>query len=116
MNLGINPLIALGVLASTAATDAAYVFFNAAVSSRRRVWAANWSAIWYLLSAFAVISYTGNVLYVAFAALGSWLGAFRSVTWLHRAQSRAAAPRSAVMGCASALCFSTAREVRYAGT
>jgi len=39
MNLAINPLIALGVLASTAATDAAYVFFNAAVSSRRRVWA-----------------------------------------------------------------------------
>jgi hypothetical protein len=85
MNLAINPLIALGVLASTAATDAAYVFFNAAVSSRRRVWAANWSAIWYMLSAFAVISYTENWLYVAFAALGSWLGAFASVTWLHRA-------------------------------
>jgi hypothetical protein len=77
MNLAINPLIAIGVLASTAATDAAYVFFNAAVSSRRRVWAANWSSIWYMLSAFAVISY-------AFAALGSWLGAFASVTWLHR--------------------------------
>src|SRR5919204_316043 len=84
MNLAINPLIALGVLASTAATDAAYVFFNAAVSSRRRVWAANWSAIWYMLSAFAVISYTENAVYVAFAALGSWLGAFASVTWLHR--------------------------------
>ncbi len=92
MTLGINPLIALGVLASTAATaatDAAYVFFNAAVSSRRRVWAANWSAIWYLLSAFAVISYTENALYVAFSALGSWLGAFSSVTWLHRARSLA---------------------------
>ena len=56
MNFAINPLIALGVLASTAATDAAYVFFNAAVSSRRRVWAANWSAVWYMLSAFSVIS------------------------------------------------------------
>ena len=40
MILGIHPLIALGVLASTAATDAAYVFFNAAVSGRRRFWAA----------------------------------------------------------------------------
>src|SRR5262245_17142129 len=86
MMLGVNPLMALGVLASTAATDAAYVFFNAAVSGRRRVWAANWSAIWYLLSAFAVISYTENALYVAFAALGSWLGAYASVTWLHRGQ------------------------------
>ena len=86
MNLAINPLIALGVLASTAATDAAYVFFNAAVSSRRRVWAANWSSIWYMLSAFAVISYTENPLYVAFAAVGSWLGAYASVTWLHKGQ------------------------------
>jgi hypothetical protein len=84
MNLAINPLIALGVVASTALTDAAYVFFNASVSSRRRVWAANWSAIWYMLSAFAVISYTDNAVYVVFAALGSWLGAFASVTWLHR--------------------------------
>jgi len=80
----INPLIAIGVLASTAVTDAAYVFFNAAVVGRHRIRAANWSAIWYLLSAFAVISYTENVFYVAFAAAGSWLGAFASVTWLLR--------------------------------
>jgi hypothetical protein len=31
-----------------------------------------------------VISYTENAFYVAFAALGSWLGAFASVTFLHR--------------------------------
>ena len=49
-----NPLIAIGVLASTAATDAA----------------------------FAVISYTGNAVYVLFAAAGSWLGAYGAVTWL----------------------------------
>ena len=79
-----NPLIALGVVASTAATDAVYVMFTAAVNARRRSVAASWSSLWYLLSAFAVISYTENVLYVAFAALGSWLGAFASVTWLHR--------------------------------
>ena len=76
MIFGVHPLIALGVLASTAATDAAYVFFNAAVSGRRRVRAANWSAIWCLLPAFAVISYTENATYVVFAATGSWLGAF----------------------------------------
>src|SRR5256885_5128299 len=76
MLFGVHPLIALGVLASTAATDAAYVFFNAAVSGRQRIRAANWSAIWYMLSAFAVISYTENAVYVLFAAAGSWLGAF----------------------------------------
>jgi uncharacterized membrane protein YhaH (DUF805 family) len=84
ISLAFSPLIAVGVLASTAVTDAAYVFFNAAVTSRRRVMAANWSGIWYLLSAFAVISYTENWIYVGFAAAGSWVGAFSSVTWLRR--------------------------------
>ncbi len=89
MNLAINPLIAAGVVASTAMTDAAFVFFTAAVTARRRLHAANWSAFWYLLSAFAVISYTENPVYAAFAAAGSWLGAFISMTWLHRAPSLA---------------------------
>src|ERR1700759_14871 len=60
----IDPWLALGVLVSTAATDAVYVMFNAAVSSRKRLPAATWSSIWYLLSAFAVISYTKNWIYV----------------------------------------------------
>ncbi len=84
ITLTINPLIAGGVLVATAVTDAAYVLFSAAVSARRRVAAANWSGIWYLLSAFAVISYTQNAVYVLFAAAGSWLGAYASMTWLRR--------------------------------
>ncbi|HJU29511.1 MAG TPA: hypothetical protein VJ718_10090 [Candidatus Binataceae bacterium] len=80
----LSPLIATGVVASTAATDAVYVMFNAAVSDRRRIRAASWSSIWYLLSAFAVISYTHNALYVLFAAAGSWIGAFCAMTWLRR--------------------------------
>jgi hypothetical protein len=79
-----NPLIAMGVIASTATTDAVYVLFSSAVSARRRISAANWSSLWYMLSAFAVISYTGNPIYVLFAASGSWLGAFGAVTWLNR--------------------------------
>ena len=80
----IDPLLALGVVLSTAATDAVYVMFNAAVSSRKRVPAATWSSIWYLLSAFAVISYTRNWVYVCFAAVGSWIGAYISMTVLKR--------------------------------
>jgi uncharacterized membrane protein YhaH (DUF805 family) len=79
-----NPVIAAGVTASTALTDAVYVLFTSAVAARRRFSAANWSGLWYMLSAFAVISYTGNSIYVVFAALGSWLGAFGAVTWLKR--------------------------------
>lgn len=81
----VDPLIACGVAACTAVTDAVYVLFSAAVASRRRLHAANWSALWYLLSAFAVISYTQNAAYVLFAAAGSWLGAFASLAWLRRA-------------------------------
>ena len=80
----LHPLLALGVLISTAATDAVYVMFNAAVSARRRVPAATWSSVWYLLSAFAVISYTRHWVYVLFAALGSWIGAYLSMSFLTR--------------------------------
>ena len=78
----VDPWLGLGVLISTMATDAAYVMFNAAVAGRRRIAAANWSSFWYLLSAFAVISYTQSWIYILFAAAGSWLGAFVSMTWL----------------------------------
>jgi uncharacterized membrane protein YhaH (DUF805 family) len=82
--LPIDPLIAAGVVLATALTDAAYVMFTSAVIARKRIPAASWSSIWYLLSSFAVISYTNNWLYVCFAALGSWIGAFASMTFLHR--------------------------------
>ena len=82
----LDALLALGVMVSTAATDAVYVMFNAAVSSKRRVPAATWSSVWYLLSAFAVISYTKNWIYVCFAAAGSWVGAYLSMTWLNKAK------------------------------
>ena len=80
----IDPLIATGVVVATAATDAVYVMFTSAVVARHRVSAATWSSIWYLLSSFAVIHYTENWLYVAFAAAGSWIGAFASLSFLHR--------------------------------
>ena len=80
----INPLTAIAVVVATAATDAVYVMFTSAVVARKRLPAATWSSVWYLLSSFAVISYTENWVYVAFAAIGSWIGAFVSMTYLHR--------------------------------
>jgi uncharacterized membrane protein YfcA len=84
----IQPLVAVGVMAATAVTDAVYVMFTAAVSGRRRVAAATWSSVWYLLSSFAVISYTRNWVYVIFAALGSWIGAYASMTLLRKHPAR----------------------------
>jgi uncharacterized membrane protein YhaH (DUF805 family) len=92
MALHIDPLLALGVIAATAATDAVYVMFTSAVVARRRVPAATWSSIWYLLSSFAVISYTNNWIYVLFAAVGSWLGAYATMTYLHGRPSNPPAP------------------------
>ena len=84
----IDPLTAAAVVLATAATDAVYVLFTSAVVARRRVPAATWSSLWYLLSSFAVISYTENWIYVCFAAAGSWIGAFASITLLHRPPAR----------------------------
>jgi uncharacterized membrane protein YhaH (DUF805 family) len=80
----VDPLIAGGVVLTTAFTDAIYVLFTAAVAARRRFAAATWSSVWYLLAAFAVISYTSNWDYVIFAAIGSWIGGFLSITALQR--------------------------------
>jgi len=80
----IHPVTAVAVILATAATDAVYVMFTSSVVQRKRVSAASWSSIWYLLSSFAVISYTENWVYVVFAAIGSWIGAYASMTFLHR--------------------------------
>src|ERR1700677_2320518 len=82
--ISINPLTAVAVVIATAATDAVYVMFTSAVVARKRVPAASWSSVWYLLSSFAVISYTENWVYVASAAAGSWIGASASITLLRR--------------------------------
>ena len=84
MTLDIHPLTAAAVVLATAATDAVYVQFTSAVVTRRRVPAATWSSVWYLLSSYAVISYTENWVYVLFAAVGSWIGAFVSLSFGRR--------------------------------
>lgn len=90
--LAIDPLLALGVIVATALTDAVYVMFTSSVIARKRVAAANWSALWYTLSSFAVISYTNNWVYVLFAALGSWIGAYLTMTYLHGPPGHPPAP------------------------
>ena len=88
----LHPVLAIGVVLSTAATDAVYVFFTAAVSGRRRISAATWSSVWYLLSSFAVITYTRDWTYVIFAAFGSWIGAYFSMSMLHAPPRNTPAP------------------------
>lgn len=90
----IDPWLALGVVLATALTDAVYVMFTSSVINRKRFAAANYSALWYTLSSFAVISYTNNWVYVVFAGFGSWIGAYLSMTYLHRPPGKPPAPLS----------------------
>ena len=78
----IDPWIALGVFAATALTDAVCVLFTTSIIHRRDLAAANWSGLSYMLSAFAVISFTNNWVYVVFAALGAWVGAYATMKYL----------------------------------
>ncbi len=39
-----------------------------------------------MLSSFAVISYTNNWIYVCFAVIGSWIGAYVTLKYLNRRQ------------------------------
>jgi uncharacterized membrane protein YhaH (DUF805 family) len=82
-SLAFDPLIALAVVVATACTDAIYVLFTNAVVKRRRFPAAAWSSIWYMLGSFAVINYTQHWIYVVFAAAGSFVGAYVTMTFLH---------------------------------
>ena len=92
MTFALDPLLAVGVLLATAGTDAVYVLFTSAVVAKKRVPAATYSSIWYLLSSFAVISYTNNWVYIVFAAIGSWAGAFLTMTYLHKPPGKPSGP------------------------
>jgi uncharacterized membrane protein YhaH (DUF805 family) len=90
-NFEIDPLLAVAVMFATACTDAVYVLTNAVIK-RRRLPAASWSSIWYMLSSFAVINYTHHWAYVIFAAMGSFVGAYVTLTFLHPGPSYPAQP------------------------
>ena len=96
---GIDPWIALGVVAAMAFTDAVCVLFTSSVVHRRDLAAANWSALSYMLSAFAVISFTNNWIYVVFAALGSWIGAYATMKYLRLIGARRPGRQSSVWPC-----------------
>jgi hypothetical protein len=84
--------IALGVLITTAATDAAYVMFTSAVVAKTALSAANWSSACYMLISFAVISYTSNWIYVCFAVIGSYIGAYLTPRYFHHQLSHPPTP------------------------
>ena len=81
----IDPLIAGGVVVTTAFTDACLCAIQRRRFARRRFAAASWSSVWYLLAAFAVISYTSNWVYVLFPGGGGLMD--RRVSVDHCAQS-----------------------------
>ena len=90
----IDPWIALGVLAATALTDALCVLYTSSVVHHRDLASANWGSLTYMLSAFAVISFTNNWAYVFFAALGAWIGTYATMKYLRWRSARTTQPDS----------------------
>jgi uncharacterized membrane protein YhaH (DUF805 family) len=96
--LQIDPLADIGAIGATDAIYVIYVMFTNAVVKRRRFPAAT-SSIWYLLSSFAVINYTHDWTYVFFAALGSFIGAYLTITFLLPEPTYPTRPPGSAAGC-----------------
>src|SRR6185437_11510021 len=88
----IDPLIAAAVVVATACTDAVYVLFTNAVVRRRRMPAATWSSVWYLLSSFAVINFSHHWSYDKLSSLVSFMRVYIPFTFLHPVPSYPSQP------------------------
>lgn len=106
----IDPWIALGVIAATAITDAVCVLYTSAVVHRRDLATANWGSLTYMLSAFAVISFTTHWFYVVFASLGAWAGSYASMKYLRWRASRTSLGESSAAAEAAAVLEHTVIE------
>jgi uncharacterized membrane protein len=77
----ISPLIAISVFLVTALMDALHAVYTKAVGDEKPAIAATSGAVIYLISAFAVIQYTQNPIYIVFVVLGSWTGTYVAIKY-----------------------------------
>ena len=77
---------------------------------RRDLATANWGSLTYMLSAFAVISFTSNWAYVMFAALGAWIGTYATMKYL-RWRSARDAQRDGSAAAAATVCAEATADV-----
>lgn len=75
----IDPIIALSVFLVTAFMDVLHAIYTKAVSEDRPVLAATSGSVVYMVSAYAVIQYTQNWIYILFMVGGSWIGTYLTI-------------------------------------
>jgi hypothetical protein len=72
--VSMSPLIFGAVLAATLVTDACWALYMLYVTKKSPVLATSYGVIIHILTAFTVISYTSNFLYLIPLVIGSFIG------------------------------------------
>jgi hypothetical protein len=76
-----SPLIFTAVLVATLVTDALWALYLIEVEERAPLLAASYGSSIHILTAFTVISYTENYLYLIPLVLGSFAGTYLTVKY-----------------------------------
>lgn len=71
-----SPLIGLGLFCSYALLDSVYAVYTLAIVKKRKAMAANMGSAVYLLTAFGIINYVDNWLYIIPMLMGGWIGTY----------------------------------------
>jgi hypothetical protein len=79
-----NGYLAIGIFFAYFVLDILSVYYTLYVMRFRSIASANIVVALYLISAFGVINYVGNYLYIVPVALGAWLGTYATVEWEKR--------------------------------
>ncbi len=79
-----NIYLAVGIFLAYFVLDILSVYYTLFVTRYRPIASANIVVALYLISAFGVINYVNNYLYIIPVALGAWLGTYVSVEWEKR--------------------------------
>lgn len=76
-----SPLIFVAVLVATLVTDAFWALYMIYVTKKAPVLAASYGVLIHVLTAFTVISYTSNYLYLIPLVIGSFIGTYLVVRY-----------------------------------
>lgn len=74
--------IFIGVFLATLVTDSLWALYLMRVADKKPLLAASYGTLIHMLTAFTVISYTENYLYIIPLLLGSFVGTYLTVKFL----------------------------------
>jgi uncharacterized membrane protein len=76
-----SPLIFVTVFFATLCIDALYALYTIHVTEKKAFQSATFGSLIHILTAFTVISYTKNYLYLVPLVVGSFIGTYFAVTY-----------------------------------